>query len=113
MSNPVSYFEIIGPDAAALQRFYAELFGWPVAAADAQYGTVKTGDGRGIDGGIGNDQSGNQRVTVYAEVDDLQTYLDKAERLGGHTIVPPTEAGAVTFALLADPAGNVTGIFKS
>ena len=112
LAGPILYFEIIGPDASALQRFYTDLFGWPLEAQQPGYGMVKTGGDGGIDGGIGTDQDGANRVTVYAEVADLQPYLDKAVQLGGRVVVPPTEAGGVTFAHFADPAGNITGIYK-
>jgi predicted enzyme related to lactoylglutathione lyase len=38
-------------------------------------------------------------------------YLDKAEQLDGKLVTPPTEAGGLTFAQGADPAGNVMGIY--
>jgi predicted enzyme related to lactoylglutathione lyase len=38
-------------------------------------------------------------------------YLDKAEQLDGKLVTPPTEAGGLTFAHVADPAGNVMGIY--
>jgi len=48
---------------------------------------------------------------VYAQVDDLQAALERAERLGGKTILPPTEVpGGPKLAMFADPAGNVTGL---
>ncbi len=28
MSNPVTWFEIIGKDAIKLQKFYGDVFGW-------------------------------------------------------------------------------------
>ena len=66
----------------------------------------------GINGGIGPAQDG-KRVTVYVQVPDLQAYLDKAEKLGAKTIMPPTEIpGAVTMAMFADPEGNVTGMIE-
>jgi len=43
-------------------------------------------------------------------VDDLQKYLDRAESLGGKTIVPPTDMGGVQFAHLADPQGTGFGL---
>ena len=50
-------------------------------------------------------------VTVYIQVDDLQKYLDKAETLGGRTIVPPTTVpGMVKFALFMDLDGNAVGL---
>jgi predicted enzyme related to lactoylglutathione lyase len=38
-------------------------------------------------------------------------YLDKAEQLDDKLVTPPTEAGGLTFAHVADPAGNVMGIY--
>ena len=45
--------------------------------------------GQGIGGGIGPalDQSSG-RVTFYVQVNDLQAYLNKAESLGGKTVMP-------------------------
>ncbi len=41
----MAFFEIIGPDHERAQKFYAELFGWEVAADPAMggYGLVDTG----------------------------------------------------------------------
>ncbi len=49
-------------------------------------------------------------VNVYATVDNLQRYLDRAESLGGKPIVPPTDMGGVQFALLGDPQGTGFGL---
>jgi predicted enzyme related to lactoylglutathione lyase len=40
--------------------------------------------------------------------------LEKVERLGGRTIVPPTtiEQFGLTFAFFADPEGHVVGLSK-
>ena len=116
MPNPVAHFEIIGPDGPALQKFYADLFNWKVDANnDWQYGLVESGGEGGIGGGIAADQgSDGHRVTVYAQVDDPQAYLDKAVELGA-TVVLPVMAmgeGMPTIAMFSDPAGNVTGLMK-
>jgi hypothetical protein len=37
--------------------------------------------------------------------------IDKAEQLDGKPVTPPTEAGGLTFAHVAGPAGNVMGIY--
>ena len=38
--HPVVHVEVLGVDAAKLQRFYADLFGWPVTLNPAGYGYV-------------------------------------------------------------------------
>lgn len=115
MPNPVVHWEIVSDThGKELQRFYADLFGWQVDTNNPfDYGLVDTQSGRGVNGGIGP-TTGPTRVTIYAEVDDLQAYLDKAVSLGGQVLMPVTEIpSAVTMALFSDPAGNCTGLIKS
>ncbi len=111
--NPVVHFEVLGRDASALQRFYAEAFGWPLGPVEGamEYRMVHIKDGGGIDGGIGKAPEGPGHVTFYVGVDDLQAALDQVERLGGRTVQPPTEIpGGAMFALFADPEGHVVGL---
>jgi predicted enzyme related to lactoylglutathione lyase len=112
MGKPVVHWEIVGKDGKKLQQFYAGLFDWKVDVNNPyDYGLVDTGGG-GINGGIGPNQDG-PTVRVYIQVDDLQEYLDKAERLGAKTLMPPTEIpGAVTMAMFQDPEGNQVGLLK-
>ena len=112
MPNPVVHFEIGGVDAAGLQRFYAGAFDWSVAADNPmQYGLVETG-GTGIGGGI--TESENPGVMIYIEVDDLEAALERVAALGGSTVQEITTIpGMVTFALFADPEGNVVGLVHS
>jgi predicted enzyme related to lactoylglutathione lyase len=46
-------------------------------------------------------------------VDDLDTYLERAEQLGGQRLVPPTDLpGDVgLFAIVADSDGNPLGLW--
>jgi predicted enzyme related to lactoylglutathione lyase len=114
MGAPVIHFEIIGGQNDELERFYSKLFGWKIDSNNPlKYGSVKTGGAGGIDGGVAAGREGVKRVTVYAQVDDLQATLDKAEKLGGKTILPPSDVpGGPRLAMFADPAGNVTGILQ-
>ena len=114
MPNPVVHFEVQSKDAKRRQDFFAKLFGWHVDAENPMgYGMVDTHtEDKGINGGITATQGPNQ-VTFYVEVDDLEGYLDKAETLGGKTIMPVTEIpDAVTLALFSDPDGNTIGLIK-
>ena len=109
MPNPVVHWEITGKDAPKLQQFYADLFGWNVDSNNPiNYGLVDTQTEDGINGGIAQEQEAARRVTVYVQVDDLQAYPDKAESLGGKTILPPTVIpDTVTLAMFTDPEGNI------
>src|SRR5262245_31442199 len=102
MASPVVHFEILGKNGTKLQDFYRNLFDWKINAENPmKYGLVEAANSKSIGGGIGASQNGAPgMVTVYVQVPDLQTQLDKVESLGGKTIVPPTEVpGYVTFAL--------------
>jgi predicted enzyme related to lactoylglutathione lyase len=113
MSSPVMHFELIGKDAIALQKFYADVFGWKLSPPLAEFGNYSLLDteGKGVGGGIGE---GDPRVTVYIEVDDPEAYLDKAVKAGATLLMPvSTIMEGTTIALFADPAGNVTGLLKA
>ena len=113
MGAPVVHFEIIGGEGIELERFYRELFGWKIDSNNPmKYGVVETEGGPGgINGGVGPANDGRKRVSIYARVDDLGAALDRVERLGGKTILPPTEVpGGPKLAMFADPAGNITGL---
>ena len=114
MGYPVVHFEIMGTDAEKLQGFYRDLFEWEIDANNPMnYGLVKAEEG-GIGGGVGSTPQGNTIVTIYAAAPDPQAVLDKAVQLGGQVVMPVTEIpDMVTFALFADPEGNVVGIVKS
>ncbi len=117
MGNPVCHFEISGKDYKRSVGFYKDLFDWEVAEHEGmQYGMVSAGAEKdAIGGGISPVQEGQQpSLTFYVMVDDLQVYLDKAEKLGGKTVVPPTPIpGIGSFAMFADLDGNVVGLYKS
>jgi uncharacterized protein len=113
MAHPVVHFEVSGKDLDKLQSFYSELFGWKTqrASGGMPYAMVGKEDG-GIGGGIGQAPEGTGHVTFYVDADDPQAILDKAEQLGGKTILPVTELPQVSIALFADPEGHVVGLAK-
>lgn len=107
------HFEVSGKDLNGLQKFYSELFDWKVQTVpgDMPYAMVEK-EGDGIGGGIGHAPDGQGHVTFYVGTDDPQATLEKAEQLGGRTILPVTELPQVTIALFADPEGHVVGLAK-
>ena len=115
MAAGVVHWEISSRNAKPLQDFYSNLFGWLINADNPmQYGLVDTGLKLGINGGIyqGNEQQ-SPCVVMYVQVEDIQSYLDKAVNLGGKVILPVTEVpNMVTYALLTDIEGNTIGLIK-
>ena len=116
MGNPVCHFEIMGKDYQKSMGFYKDLFDWKISEHEGMsYGMVEAGAEKGaIGGGICPTQEGAPpSLTFYVLVDDLQAYLDKAVKLGGKPVVPPTPIpGIGGFAMFADLDGNVVGLFK-
>jgi uncharacterized protein len=111
VSNPVVHFEVVGKDGAKLAAFYRQLFDWRMQGpGPMSYWLVEKEEG-GIGGGIGQSEAGTSHVTFYVQVADPQAALDKAESLGGKTIMPVMSIpNIVTLALFADPEGHVVGV---
>ena len=121
MGQPVVHFEVIGKDAAKLQEYYSELFGWQINADNPMnYGMVSrdgnvNAEGVGIGGGVGSGPSGyDGHVTFYVEVPDVEAALAKAESLGGTRVMgPETIMDQVELGQFKDPEGHVIGVVKS
>ncbi len=115
MPNPVVHFEIQSTEPERSREFFREVFGWQVEVAhEMGYGLVTTGSDSGINGGIEASPTGENQVMIYIEVEDIQGYLDRAVGAGAGVIMPVTSIpGAVTFAVISDPAGAVVGIVDS
>ena len=123
MGLPVVHFEIIGTDPAGLRGYYGELFDWEFQLGDAvsekvsgpgTYGFVDgstTGEGNGLNGGIGGGTGHEPRVLFYVGVPDVEAALQKAESLGGKRLMGPEPAsGDFAVGRFADPEGNVVGV---
>ena len=73
---------------------------------------MDTEGGAGTNGGIGSSPDGNPHVTVYAEVDDVQKFLERGESLGGKTAMPPMNPTPdLTIGIIEDPQGNLFGLY--
>jgi len=120
MGNAVVHFEVMGQDGPRLQQFFSELFGWRIDADNPMgYGVISHSDnyskgGIGIGGGIFGDMPpGQDGVTFYVEVDDVDATLAQAEKLGGTRLMgPETAEGGPTFGHLHDPEGHWIGLFQ-
>ncbi|MCS5732144.1 VOC family protein [Herbiconiux daphne] len=135
MGRPVVHFEIVGPDAAALRAYYAQLFDWrydtdsPVApeVSDAgDYGFIDaatngtatngtasdSGAPAGIPGGVGGGPGRAPHAVFYVAVDDVEAALAEAERLGGARVMGPAANpnGSLVVGHFTDPQGNLVGV---
>jgi predicted enzyme related to lactoylglutathione lyase len=121
MGQPVVHFEISGKDAAKLQSYYSDLFGWKIDADNPMnYGMVAreenvNAEGVGIGGGIAPGPEGYPgHVTFYVEVPDVEAALAKAESLGGSRMMGPEQVmEGLEIGLFNDPEGHTIGLVKS
>jgi hypothetical protein len=115
MGNAVVHFEVGAADDGPLVAFYGELFGWGLQGfSGGGYTMIDTRGGAGINGGIGKSQTGDPWSAFYVETDDLQGTLDKANSLGGTTVMPVTDfGGGVTIAMFNDPDGLLVGLVRA
>lgn len=103
MGAPVVHFEIGCRNNAKTVKFYSDLLGWKIE----QQGPAAMIDTLAAGAGIGGHISAlghepHNYLTFYAQVNDLEAYLKKAESLGGKTVVPPQQVpGMGHFAWFA------------
>jgi predicted enzyme related to lactoylglutathione lyase len=86
MPNPIVHAEIRSTDPDATRAFFGKLFGW----------TFPEGAIPGY--------------TFFVGVDDIDAAVADATRLGGSVVQSPVRVPGVSFALIADPAGQVVGL---
>lgn len=113
MGNPVVHFEIGCRNRAKTQKFFAGLFNWEMEAQGST-AMIDTGADGGIDGHITSlGHEPHNYVTFYVVVEELAPYLEKAEKLGGKVLIPPTDipGDEGAFAWITDPDGNIVGLW--
>ncbi len=116
MPAPIVHFEIGFKDIKKAQAFYGPLLGWEFDAYGpaAMLNNIGRG-GPGIGGhlnALGHEP--HNYTVVYALVDNLETTIEKAKKLGGSCVVKPTEVpGMGHFAWLKDIEGNLFGLWKA
>ena len=119
MGYPVVHFEINTSTQPKLASFYEEVFGWNMRSETEDYIQINTegvcaGTGEpGINGGIGPSEQGDDFVTFYVQVPDIEETLAQVVDLGAEIDMPPTEAGHIVFAIFRDPNGNRIGLVRA
>ena len=106
MAQPIVFFDIAGPDDAALNSFYSSNFGWE----PDQGGRFAVPVATPIKGAIRKDPAEKR---IYLGVPDVAASLSLIEQSGGTVDVPRFEvAGVVVLGLFRDPAGNPMGLVE-
>lgn len=106
-------------DAEAAQRFYSELLGWrfeQIPDIPVPYWTIWNGDRANGGMRLMGDETPAEVPPywlVYFGVEEIDPTVLNAAGIGGQLIVPKTPVGGEnSFAVMADPAGAVFGLFE-
>jgi predicted enzyme related to lactoylglutathione lyase len=116
MAAKIVHWEVMGPDGGAMVAFYQDLFGWETSAPPGFEGYhLVPAEQSGVGGAVGQGSEEMPRyITIYLEAESIDEQLARIEAAGGKTVAPRTVIpGMVTYALFADPAGNVVGLVES
>jgi predicted enzyme related to lactoylglutathione lyase len=111
-----THFELPADDPERVVQFYSTVFGWQVEKWDgpAEYWLVSTGEGPGIDGGIGRRAEGEAGVVNSISVTDLDATLTTVKAQGGRVTrdkMPIPGVGWLAYCL--DTEGNAFGLMQS
>ena len=128
----IVHFEIPADDIERAKKFCNELFGWKIeklpgtddnqltSAATGQpieYWMMTTTDDKGnkaIGGGMMKRQMPDHRITNYINVNSVDEYTSKVEKLGGKVAAPKHAVpGMGYFALCLNTENNPFAIWES
>jgi uncharacterized protein len=112
MPHPVIHAEIRSEDPDVTRQFFADLFGWKVAAEGAfpGYTFIDTGVEGGTYVAISPRQSTEDEVLFFVGVEDVAATLKRAEELGGAIVQPAQQVPGTTFGVFADVQGHKVGV---
>jgi predicted enzyme related to lactoylglutathione lyase len=105
-----AWYELLTTDVAAAGAFYADVVGWDVRDASTPgmaYRVLAAGDVPV--GGLmelpeeGRRLGATPRWVGYVAVDDIDATATQIRRLGGATLLPPTDSNIGRISVVADP----------
>jgi predicted enzyme related to lactoylglutathione lyase len=119
VNGTLCWADLSTPDPERAAKFYSDLFGWkigPGAQSDPS-GYLHIQNGEAFIGGIPPGAHRNPKAPphwlIYFNVTDVDASAAKAKELGASFHFPPmTMEGVGRMAVMADPQGAVSALFK-
>lgn len=111
----VVHFDISADRPERAIKFYSEVFGWKIQKWEGpmDYWLIHTGEGPGIDGGLGKRLSPSDSTAVAIGVPSVDEHQAKIEKSGGKIVMPKMAIpGIGWFASCQDTEGNVFVIIQ-
>ena len=121
MGDTFVHFEIPADDTEKLEAFYSSAFGWqfqhtPMPGLPGnEYILVQTIEpGQpGINGGMYKRMGPDDKARSFIGVSSMDDTLDKVTASGGTVVQPKMQIPGIGWAaFIADPEGNLQGIFQ-
>jgi predicted enzyme related to lactoylglutathione lyase len=125
----IVHFEMPADDVERAKKFYTDLFGWKIekwpgtsskdsSSSSMEYWIVSTTDDKGnkapIGGGLMKRQGQHQQITNFIDVNSVDEYSSKIEKLGGKVVVTKMAVpGMGYFAVCHDTENNSFGIWET
>jgi predicted enzyme related to lactoylglutathione lyase len=125
----IVHFEMPADDVERAKKFYTDLFGWKIekwpgtssknsSFSSMEYWIVSTTDDKGnkapIGGGLMKRQEQHQQITNFIDVNSVDEYSSKIEKLGGKVVVTKMAVpGMGYFAVCHDTENNSFGIWET
>lgn len=113
------HFEIPSDDIERAKKFYNSLFGWNMEKMPGpmEYWMFVTTNSKGeqtVGGGVMKRQMPNESITNYIDVNSVEEYAQKVEKLGGKVIKSKTEVpGHGWFIVCMDTENNIFALWES
>ena len=109
--DKVCHFEIGVRDCAKAKAFYSAVFNWNFEVGGGGQEMIRTG--HEVGGHLHVRQREPRNYTVmYIMVDDVPAAIKRAESNGGRVVLGPEKEGEHgLYAWIADPEGNVVGVY--
>ena len=114
-NGKICYVEIPTDDVERSARFYAEVFGWTIRSrGDGQRAFDDTTGAVSGSWVLGRPPLREPGMLTYIMVDSIESTLGKVTAAGGALVTPPTalRSAGEAFATVADPSGNVVGLYQ-
>ena len=113
MTNQVCHFEIGCRDYARAKDFYSKVFDWRFEKGGGGHDHEVIRTGADVGGHLHTrDAEPRNYVVFYVMVEDVAAAIAKAKANGGKLLLGPVPEGEHgVYAWVADPEGNVIGVY--